>query len=489
MQKLSRCHQTEAELQAAIQDIERTSNEDLSSEKKSLETDSSNPEYREIYETVIDKAVEAGSNDRMIGQENLTNIISSPDEIPQKIRVEPENPNSESNQEDLLILKDRAQKEIENTIERSPETEKIIDGREIEKSIEKEAVKTVERVIETGKKISENTDRTTEKTIEKSMTEFMNSGAKIGGPFRLSLRSALERDIERQVERTFLKTAESETGQPENGTKSRKSKKKKKKDDKSQLRDMGPESVQNKISEYMGRGNSSYVLYEVKLGEDGTLIQNEIPQNSAKDLAAQKLVNSPKDLPGEVSKTPAKGSNDSISKEESLSEKLISYAGMLNDEVHEKNQDTASAPGLLHEGTIAEIISKNVREDIAGRDEESYRKGDEISSEIRNVIAPEIGLIHKRAAEIDSEEILENIRRQNETKRRIEVETARETVKNVIQNEIKTANSVNHLHKNTKSEIQELVSDQVRDQVSVITDKIYKKLEHRLQDERRRRGY
>ncbi|SFK91579.1 hypothetical protein SAMN05216390_10558 [Lachnospiraceae bacterium KH1T2] len=102
-------------------------------------------------------------------------------------------------------------------------------------------------------------------------------------------------------------------------------------------------------------------------------------------------------------------------------------------------------------------------------------------------------MVHKKIQTIDEEEILETVREENLRLKKIADNESRNSTKNTVYTKeeirIDQGKESTKITANTRTEIQNIVNERMRMQIEPLADKIYKKLEYRLRDERRRRGF
>ncbi len=134
--------------------------------------------------------------------------------------------------------------------------------------------------------------------------------------------------------------------------------------------------------------------------------------------------------------------------------------------------------------------SKFIQTAVAARvkdDEVIYEMN---GSDVTSIVST---MVHKKIQTIDEEEILETVREENLRLKKIADNESRNSTKNTVYTKeeirIDQGKESTKITANTKTEIQNIVNERMRMQIEPLADKIYKKLEYRLRDERRRRGF
>ncbi|MCR5777177.1 MAG: hypothetical protein K6G84_07160 [Lachnospiraceae bacterium] len=133
-----------------------------------------------------------------------------------------------------------------------------------------------------------------------------------------------------------------------------------------------------------------------------------------------------------------------------------------------------------------ELTAVNVMARV--REDDIYRDNERTISNVTE------SMIHKQLNSIDEEEILEKMRVENRKRLQEIGSVADVSTTNVVRNrdEMVIENTVNNASKTTirtKEEIQKMINERIRTEIEPLSEKIYKKLEYRLRDERRRRGF
>ena len=115
------------------------------------------------------------------------------------------------------------------------------------------------------------------------------------------------------------------------------------------------------------------------------------------------------------------------------------------------------------------------------------RRNDRRINNITESNYTELNLTHRVEREDISEEVLEEIRNVNRVTRQ-DVERTVETVNNTETIHEIVTNRINDLQVNTRHELEDMVSRNVSGQLQDIYDRVYTKLEKKMDTERRRRG-
>ena len=140
--------------------------------------------------------------------------------------------------------------------------------------------------------------------------------------------------------------------------------------------------------------------------------------------------------------------------------------------------------------TIGEMEQKleEIRQTMESRMEQyQEERAVELAEKQRSLLTKRAELVHKEEEQIRSEEILENIRMREQTKRE---EYQKETTihqNRITQNTV--AETVNHIQMKQTDDIEELIRQNVKKQLGNLSDQVYGRLEKKLQTERKRRGY
>lgn len=133
------------------------------------------------------------------------------------------------------------------------------------------------------------------------------------------------------------------------------------------------------------------------------------------------------------------------------------------------------------ESNVTQEIQNNVIEETVRRHEQSVKR---ISEEIQK-----IEFKHKVSENTIDEEFLEELRQQRKEERVTKKETESVNVNNVRVNETKVNNVEKNITNIDERQIEEMIDRGVRQQMGSITERVYNKLERRLDNEKKRRGY
>ncbi|MDD2972855.1 MAG: hypothetical protein PHE02_12085 [Lachnospiraceae bacterium] len=144
----------------------------------------------------------------------------------------------------------------------------------------------------------------------------------------------------------------------------------------------------------------------------------------------------------------------------------------------------------VQEAATMEHLQGEVEEQIVDRIVERYREPEEIlrQSEIRrDEQIQNMEFVHKQVENVLSEEVLEELQQQNQIlQRRTEVQRE-ETVENttVTKNNVTT----NHIVEQATQDVTNLVREGLQKNINSISEQVYNRLEKKLVNERKRRGY
>ena len=106
----------------------------------------------------------------------------------------------------------------------------------------------------------------------------------------------------------------------------------------------------------------------------------------------------------------------------------------------------------------------------------------------KEVRRQQVELVHKVEEQLINEELLEEIRQQNQTTMKMQ-QTEETTVQNHKEIRQIVQDSINKMQVNRVDNIEEMVQQSVKRQLNNLSDQVYGKLEKKLQTERKRRGY
>lgn len=107
---------------------------------------------------------------------------------------------------------------------------------------------------------------------------------------------------------------------------------------------------------------------------------------------------------------------------------------------------------------------------------------------VREMVNRQIDFVHKTEQTLNQEELLEEIRMQNQRSMKTQ-QTEEHTIRNERDVKKVFQESVNHIQMTRTEDIEELVQQSVRRQLNNLSEQVYGKLEKKLQTERKRRGY
>ncbi len=132
---------------------------------------------------------------------------------------------------------------------------------------------------------------------------------------------------------------------------------------------------------------------------------------------------------------------------------------------------------------------REVSEQVMERFTDQMRTEQQFNHQVEHTVQKQVALIHKseQTSQVDEEILNELLQRQVSNQNRVEVtEQNQENVEHVTKN-TQTTKTETILQDN--HEMNEMIRQGVRSQMNHISDQVYHKLEKRLQNERRRRGY
>lgn len=126
-----------------------------------------------------------------------------------------------------------------------------------------------------------------------------------------------------------------------------------------------------------------------------------------------------------------------------------------------------------------------IEKEIQRQQEELTVVNTAVQKEIRR---QQVELVHKVEEQLLSEELLEEIRQQNQKSIKTE-QTEETTIQNKTEVHQVVQDSINRVQTNRVEDIEEIVQQSVKRQLNNLSDQFYGKLEKKLQTERKRRGY
>lgn len=130
-------------------------------------------------------------------------------------------------------------------------------------------------------------------------------------------------------------------------------------------------------------------------------------------------------------------------------------------------------------------LKENVERQIKRQQEELTVVNTAVQKEVRR---QQVEFVHKIEEQVINEELLEEIRQQNQTTIKTQ-QTEETTVQNQRDIQQIVQDSINKIQVNRVDNIEEMVQQSVKRQLNSLSDQVYGKLEKKLQTERKRRGY
>ena len=128
-----------------------------------------------------------------------------------------------------------------------------------------------------------------------------------------------------------------------------------------------------------------------------------------------------------------------------------------------------------------ELIEKEIKR----QQEELTVVNTVVQKEVRR---QQVELVHKVEEQLLNEELLEEIRQQNQKSIKTE-QTEETTIQNKAEVHQVVQDYINRVQTNRVEDIEEIVQQSVKRQLSNLSEQVYGKLEKKLQTERKRRGY
>ena len=131
-------------------------------------------------------------------------------------------------------------------------------------------------------------------------------------------------------------------------------------------------------------------------------------------------------------------------------------------------------------------VSKTVREDV----KRVLKKYEQTEETIQNIVQNnrELSFVHKENSTVNEDEIVELLLEQRELISQKKVETIETSeIEEIVKKQIKETRTVTETVNN--EQVRSIVAQNVVDQVEQLSDQVYNRLERRLLDEKRRRGY
>lgn len=138
----------------------------------------------------------------------------------------------------------------------------------------------------------------------------------------------------------------------------------------------------------------------------------------------------------------------------------------------------------IQENNLAELKEAIENQIIRQQMEKSVSE----NKSMREIVNRQIDFIYKTEQTLNNEELLEEIRMQNQRTLKTK-QTEEQTIRNERDVKKIVQESVNHMQINRTEDIEELVQQSVRRQLNNLSEQVYGKLEKKLQTERKRRGY
>ncbi len=126
-----------------------------------------------------------------------------------------------------------------------------------------------------------------------------------------------------------------------------------------------------------------------------------------------------------------------------------------------------------------------IEKEIKRQQEELTVVNTAVQKEVRR---QQVELVHKVEEQLINEELLEEIRQQNQKTMKTE-QTEEITIRKNGEIHQMVQDSINRIQTNRVEDIEEIVQQSVKRQLNNLSDQVYGKLEKKLQTERKRRGY